>query len=110
MGQVVSPEQAFPVLGLVVASMATVVWAAVWIRSVWAYSRHIEHRLTWLTMASGALLASVGALASAIGFAVQRGVLPEVVPQDVWSFVASVGRGALLMSGLIVLTHYRPPR
>jgi hypothetical protein len=106
----VTGEQAFPVLGLLTATGATLIWAVVFVRSARAYLVHAEHRLTWLTMASGAFLASVGTLASAIGFAVQRGILPaDVVSPDVWSFIASVGRGALLMAGLIVLTHYRPP-
>jgi hypothetical protein len=60
-------------------------------------------------MAGTAFAASLGTLSSAIGFAVQRGALPELMPQDVWSFLASVGRGAILMGGLIILTHYRPP-
>jgi hypothetical protein len=103
-------EQALPVLALAIAISAVVVWAWVFIRTVRAYALHIEQRLVWMTMASGALLASLGTLASAIGFAVQRGFLPSVMPPDFWSFLASVGRGALLMAGLIVLTHYRPPK
>lgn len=103
-------EQALPVLALTIATGAVVVWGWVFFRTIKAYVAGSEHRLVWLTMAVGALLASVGTLASAIGFAVQRGFLPSVVPPDTWSFIASMGRGALLMAGLIVLTHYRPPK
>jgi len=103
-------EHALPILALGVASGAVVVWGLVFARTVRAYVLRIEQRLVWMTMATGALLASVGTLASAIGFAVQRGFLPAVLPTDTWSFIASVGRGALLMAGLIVLTHYRPPK
>lgn len=103
-------EHVFPVLALVTSSAAVLVWGVVMVRTVVAYAGGIERRMTWLTMAIGATLTSVGTLASAIGFAVQRGYLPDVVPPDVWSFLASVGRGALLMAGLIVLTHYRPPK
>jgi hypothetical protein len=103
-------EHALPILALTTSALAVAVWGVVFVRSVRAYVTHIEHRLVWMTMAIGASLASIGTLSSAIGFSIQRGFLPEFLPMDVWAFIASVGRGALLMAGLIVLTHYRPPK
>lgn len=103
-------QHALPILALTVGAAAVAIWGLVLVRTVRAYATRIEQRLVWLTMAIGAFLASTGTLASAIGFAIQRGFLPEMLPPDFWSFIASVGRGALLMSGLIVLTHYRPPQ
>lgn len=104
------PAPILPVVALVTGSMAAVIWAVVLVRSVRAWLDGVEHRASYVLMAGTAFLASVGTLASAIGYAIQRGAIPEIVPPDLMSFIASVGRGALLMGGLILVTHYRPPK
>ena len=101
-------DPAFPVIGLVVGSAAVGVWSLVLVRSLWAWRTVEERRASYVVMAGTAFLASIGTLASAVGFAVQRGVLELAVNPDVLSAIASMGRGALLTGGLIVATHYRP--
>jgi hypothetical protein len=97
-------------LGLVTGLAAVAIWTIVFVRSVLDWSRRDERRVTWLVMAGTALLAAIGTLASSIGFGMQVGVIHLDIPQFLFSFIASVGRGALLMAGLIVLTHARPPK
>ena len=103
-------DPTFPVVALAIGSAASLVWGAVLYRSIRAWRAGSEHRASYVLMAGTAFIASLGTLASSIGFAIQRGVIPEFVPADAMSFLASVGRGALLMGGLIILTHYRPPK
>jgi hypothetical protein len=103
------PDPVFPIVAVATASLAALVWAVVLARSARAWGRGVEHRSSYVLMAGTAFIASVGTLASSVGFAMQRGLLPEFVSPDAMSFVASVGRGALLMAGLILVTHYRPP-
>ena len=101
----------FPILALVTGFGAMLVWGIVMVRAVWAWRVGIEHRgMAWLIMPLGAFLAALGTVASAIGFAAQRGLVIINIDPDALSLVSSMGRGALLMSGLIVLAHYRPRR
>jgi len=97
-------------LGLASGAAAVCIWSVVFIRTMRDWSRHEERRVTWALMAGTALLASIGTLSSAIGYGMQSGVIFLDIPQPLFSFVASVGRGALLAAGAIVLTHARPPR
>ena len=97
-----------PYVALVTGTSAVIIWAAVFARSVRAYRRGNERR-HWVVMPTTALLASLGTLASAIGYAMQRGVVVIDVNPEVLSMVASMGRGALLMAGIIVLAYYAPP-
>lgn len=94
-------------LGLVSGAAAVAIWSVVFVRSVRDWTHQEERRLAWVMMAGTALLASIGTLASSIGYGMQSGVIYLDVPQPFFSFIASVGRGALLMAGLIVLTHSR---
>lgn len=97
-------------LGLATGAAAVTIWTVVFVRSLRDWRHHDERRVTWVMMAGTALLASIGTLASSIGYGMQQGVLFLDVPQPLFSFIASVGRGALIMAGLIVLTHARPPK
>lgn len=97
-------------LGLASGLAAVVIWSVVFVRSMLDWSRRDERRVTWLLMAGTALLASIGTLASSIGYGMQIGVVDLDVPQPIFSFIASLGRGALLAAGAIVLTHARPPK
>ena len=103
------PDPTLPVVALAVGLAATAVWSVVLVRSVHAWRTGIEHRSSYVLMSGIAWMASMGTLASAIGFAMQRGAIPDTAPPDFMSFLASVGRGALLMGGIIIATHYRPP-
>lgn len=103
-------DPTFPIVALAIGCAAALVWGVVLYRSVRAWRSGVEHRASYVLMAGIAFTASLGTLASSIGFAIQRGLIPEFVPPDAMSFLASVGRGALLMGGLIILTHYRPPK
>jgi hypothetical protein len=102
-------DPTLPIVALAVGASAAAVWSVVLYRSAHAWRTGIEHRSSYVLMAGTAWLASIGTLASAIGFAMQRGAIPEIVPPDLMSLIASIGRGALLMGGLIIVTHYRPP-
>lgn len=97
-------------LGLASGTAAVAIWSVVFVRSLRDWKHHDERRVTWVMMAGTALLASIGTLSSSIGYGMQSGVIFLDVPQPMFSFIASVGRGALIMAGLIVLTHARPPR
>jgi hypothetical protein len=97
-------------LGLLSGTAAVAIWSVVFVRIIRDWKHQDERRLGWVMMAGTALLASVGTLASSIGYGMQQGVIYLDVPQPMFSFIASVGRGALIMAGLIVLTHARPRR
>jgi hypothetical protein len=97
-------------VGLLVGALAVVIWAIVLVRALLEWRHQEERRISWVMMAGTAFLASVGTLSSSIGFGIQSGVLDVNLSQPMLSFVASVGRGALVMGGLIVLTHARPPK
>lgn len=101
-----------PVFGALFASLAAiVVWVLVLIRvfalAIW---RDDDRRFTAFMMPLVGLIASVGTLASAIGYAQQIGSLDWHIPNDTLTFVASMGRGALLIGGLMVLIAYHPRR
>jgi hypothetical protein len=102
-------QPVWPVVAIITGAAAVVVWGIVLVRALRAAAHHVEHRAVWPVMAITAFVASVGTLASAIGFAAQRGLIEYPIPADWLSAIASIGRGALLMAGIIVLTHYRPP-
>lgn len=97
-------------LGLLFGGMAVGIWSIVFIRTMRDWRHQDERRAQWVMMAGTALLASIGTLSSSIGFGIQAGVLDVNLSQPALSFVASLGRGALVMAGLIVLTHGRRPK
>jgi hypothetical protein len=109
----VAPEvsnEAAVYLGLATGAAAVCIWTVVFIRTLRDWRVNVERRATWVLMAGTALLASIGTLSSAIGYGMQQGVIWLDIPQPLFSFIASVGRGALLAAGAIVLTHARPPK
>lgn len=97
-------------VAIAVSAGATVAWAALLIQSVLAFYEAREQRHRQLTMPIVGLLASIGTLASAVGFADQLGVIDTQISHAFMSLVASVGRGALFMGALLALASYRPPR
>ena len=99
----------FPLLAIMTGLGSTVAWGLVLVREFWAVRHGVERRgSSWLIMPISAFLVSIGTLASAIGFAIVRGVIQLDIDVDTLSVISSMGRGALLMAGLIVLTSYRP--
>jgi hypothetical protein len=98
----------YPTLALLTGASAALIWAAVMLRSlvVWWKGRRMCFDLL---MPVTAFIAALGMLASATGSALTRGAIDLEISRDALSLVASMGRGALLMAGLIVITQ-RPRR
>ena len=95
-------------LALVISVIAATIWLVLLVRMVLAMKRGRERRPYILAMPMVGLLASIGTLASAIGFGIQTGVLDFQISSDALSLVASMGRGALLMGGVVALGYYHP--
>ena len=104
-----TPEHAV-YIGLAVGAMAVCLWAIVFGRTLLDFRHGDERRVSWVLMSGTALMAAIGALSSSIGYGMQTGVIVLDLPQPMFSFIASVGRGALLAAGAIVLTHRIPVR
>jgi hypothetical protein len=103
-------SEAAVILGLTVGATAVVIWAIVFVRTLIDWKHGDERRTSWVLMSATALLAAIGALASSIGYGMQTGVIHLDLPQPLFSFIASVGRGALLAGGALVLSHRIPPK
>lgn len=88
-------------VAIVVSLVAVAAWAAVLI----AQARADDERRTSLMMPVTALIASLGTLASALGFAQQTGTLTLNIDPQILTLVASMGRGALAAAGIIVFTE-----
>ena len=100
-----------PIIALLTGSASAVIWALVLVREFLALRQGKERRgASWLIMPLSAFIVSIGTLASALGFAAQRGVVVIAVSGDTLSLIASMGRGALLAAGIIVFLTLRPPR
>jgi hypothetical protein len=97
-------------VALASGAAAVTLWSVVFGRTLLDVRHRSERRASWVLMAATALLASLGTFASAIGYAIQTGVLGLDWSQPALSMVASIGRGALLMAAALVLTHARPPK
>ena len=93
---------------VVVSLAAVVAWMVLTVKIVWSFHDHVERRPYILSMPAVGLLASVGTLASALGFALQRHLIDIPIHGEVLSVIASMGRGALLMGGVIALVYYSP--
>lgn len=94
--------------GIVIAAAAVVLWAVLLIAMLRREVRHEERRPMMLTMPVVGLIASVGALASAIaGEALLAG--REVEYLEALTVIASMGRGALLMGGITALIYLGHP-
>lgn len=95
---------------ILISGLSVLAWAALLVKSFGGFQRHVIRRPMWLAMPIVGLLASVGTLASAIGFAYQTGLLSGEINQELFSLVASMGRGALLMGAVISLGYFRGHR
>jgi hypothetical protein len=94
-----------PVFGLATGILAVVLWAVLFVRTLIAFERGAERRASWVLMAFTALLASIGAFASAIGSAQTIGTIERVMPYEALVFMTNVGRGALATAAILLLTH-----
>lgn len=91
-------------IGIAVSIAAVVIWSYLLLRSAAKYGH--EQRRLWFAMPVGGLIASVGTLASAwAGYASVHGIVFDPVAI---SFIASMGRGALLMGGIVAIFYYQP--
>ena len=95
-------------LALASSAIAVTIWLVLLVRMVLAMKRGRERRPYILAMPMVGLLASIGTLASAIGIGIQTGVLEVDISREALTLVASMGRGALLMGGVVALTYYHP--
>jgi hypothetical protein len=86
---------------------AIMAWLLLLIRMAVAYLRREERRSYIMMMPVVGFLASLGGFASALGFALGSGwSIP--IERDTITQIASMGRGALFMGGLLALGFYRP--
>jgi hypothetical protein len=99
MGFAMNETPAAEFVALVTGIGAVLIWTTLLFLTV----RH-HKRGAALSMALVGTLASFGACASALAFAGQLSEALRVSPQAL-TFVASMGRGALIMGGLIVLSR-----
>ena len=97
-----------PVIALATAVAAIVAWSWVLVRSLRAMQIHHERRPMWVVMPISALVVSIGTLASAIGLAQFAGTIDLAIDADTLGIISSMGRGALLMAGVIAAATYRP--
>lgn len=93
---------------IVISGLAVLVWGILTVKMVMSVYRRHERRPFILSMPAVGLLAAVGTLASAIGFGISSGTLHVDIPPETLTLVASMGRGALLMGGVIALAYYNP--
>ena len=92
-------------LSLLLSGVAVLLWAVFLVRVVVALGRHREKRHMMIAMAAVGLLASLGGLASALAGAHMVDLI-SALPTETLLLVASMGRGALLMGGLMLLLTY----
>lgn len=96
------------IAALAISSAAALIWLSLLVVVVGSLARKVEGRVLIVVMPLVGLLASIGTLASAIGFGISSGVLDLAVSTQSLTLVASMGRGGLLMGGVIALGFYRP--
>lgn len=106
MGAEVSVAAEYLMLGVALASV--LLWGALFGLAVQVHLNGHErfdlHRRAGVTLVG--LLAAIGMLASLIAYLQGVDLLPLFLSRDVLHFVAGVGRGALLMGGLLLWTAH----
>lgn len=94
-------------LAMLVSAFSVGVWSVLMVRMVLTVASRREQRPFILAMPVVGLTASLGTLASAVAF--WSAMEPTVdFNGEILSLVASMGRGGLLMGGVIALAYYRP--
>jgi hypothetical protein len=95
---------------IAISALSCVIWGFLGVRVGWKLQKHAEHRPYIMAMPAVGFVASLGTLASAIGFGISSGTFEFFVSQQALTLMASMGRGALLMGGVIALAYYHPPK
>lgn len=93
-----------------VSAGAIIAWLWLLVKMAICNHRRDERRPAQLAMPFVGLVASIGTLSSALGFAKQLGYIDIGISNEAISLIASMGRGALLMGGIIALVYYHPPK
>jgi hypothetical protein len=96
------------VVSLAISGLACIAWGLVLARIGGAIIVRAERRRVMLVMPMVGLLAAIGTFASALGIALSTGLLDLGIARETLNLVASMGRGALLMGGIIAALFYRP--
>lgn len=92
-------------LAIIISLLAIASWIAVgW--QTWRYRAQVVHSAVWQVSCVAGLMASIGSLASALAFASARGEIPVQLDPIALSFVASMGRGALIMGAVIAFSYF----
>ena len=99
-----------PVIALTTGFGAFFVWCLVLLRTIIAWSRGCERRTSWVLVPVTSVIVSAGMLASSLAFGISSGVVVIEIDAGVLSLIASMGRGAMLAAGAIVLAEYHPNR
>lgn len=95
-------------LGLTISLSAVGAWFIVSFRMAASlYHRHERH-ISMVVMPFIGLLASIGMLASTVHTGQLTGELDLMLSGTMLTFLTSMGRGALLMGGIIVLFRCHP--
>mgnify|MGYP001295945157 CR=1 FL=1 len=93
---------------VLISAAAVAVWVVLTVKILMSFGAHAERRPYILSMPAVGLLASIGTLASALGLALQRHLITLPISAQTLTIIASMGRGALLMGGVIALVYYSP--
>lgn len=91
------------ILSLAAGITAVAVWAIYLGKTIHRTFAALDERRSFVAMGVVGLTAAVGALASAVYFAAKRNGF--TVDENVLLLLGSMGRGALVMGGVIVLLH-----
>jgi len=92
---------------IAISALSCLIWIALLIRTLRSRHQDTERRMVSLIMPFVGLVASVGTLSSAIAYA--AALSPEInLGPEALTLVASMGRGALLMGGLMAFALYAP--
>lgn len=96
-----------PYTAIIISALASLIWIALLVRTVRSRYRDQERRVISLVMPIVGLMASLGTLSSAFAYLVAVSPDIEIGPEGL-TLVASMGRGALLMGGIMAFALYGP--
>lgn len=101
-----SPEAAG--LAITISLFAIAIWGLFFLRLALVLIRRQDRRVGMAVMPLTGLLASIGTFASAVLFAQASGLFTIHIDPEAFILVAAMGRGALLMGGIIAFAFYNP--
>lgn len=88
----------------VISSISVLIWFSFLVLNIKSMSNHEERRPMMFAMPIVGLLTSLGTLASVSAFLYITHVEPTTPP--ILALIAAIGRGALLMGGVVGLMYY----